>query len=199
MQFSYEVSEADYLKAWKLRCRGVSRQNKPKLVMFWVFVLVGLLTLWTIMNKSAHPAAPVADSQSAATDEDSEAASHQHHTPVAQALFWNVGPFVLIGGAWVFMIFRMLPGRRLRKLYRNDPAVQGRYTVEISPEGFAVENTAGFTTRTRWNIYEYWSERDDLMVLVLRSQAYFILALSHLEPEQREELRSLLGTALPKK
>jgi hypothetical protein len=199
MQCSYEVSEADYLKAWKLRCKGVSRQTTPKLIMFWVFVLVCLMVLWVVVSKSSRSAAPAIDNHQAAADEDSEPAPAATHAPVAKTLFWDVGPFVILGGVWFFMIFRMLPGRRLRKLYRNDPAVQGRYTVEITSDGFALENTAGLTTRTRWNIYEYWSEHDDLMVLVLRSQAYFILVLSQLAPDQREELRRLLGAALAKR
>jgi hypothetical protein len=93
----------------------------------------------------------------------------------------------------------MLPGRRLRKIYRNDPAMQGRYTVEITPDGIAMENTAGATGRSGWNLYEYWTEGKDLIVLGLRSQAYVPIPLSELALQQREELRGLLSSVLSRK
>ena len=197
MQFSYEVSEAEYLAAWKIHSREHARPKTVKVVMFWAFVLVCLLVLWVVVQKNAHHSPTrVGNGDATAVTDSDEDTPPPPRANVAQSLITNLGPFVLIGGVWVFMILRLLPGGRLRKLYRSDPLMKGTYTVEITPDFIAVQNTAGFSSRSEWNLYEYWKESKDLIVLGLRSQAYFIVALSQHSSEQREEIRILLRSVL---
>ena len=53
MQFSYAVSEADYLNAWKIRRRGlIGSRAVLKTILFWVFVLVCLMLVWGVVQRS---------------------------------------------------------------------------------------------------------------------------------------------------
>ena len=60
-------------------------------------------------------------------------------------------------------------------------------------------NTSGASSQSGWNIYDYWREKKDLIVLILRSGTCFIISPAGLSDPQRDELRAILTTALPKK
>jgi len=187
MEFSYQVSEAEYRSAWKLRCRS-HRSKIVKTAMFWVFLLVCLMLLWGFVQHGVQQA-PIPQEQVA------EPASSGHSTT---ELVTNVGPFVLLAGVWTFMIVRLGPGR-LRRLYRKDPSMQGQFTVNIAPGTFAIQNSAGWTSHTGWNLFEFWREGKDVIVLVFHTGTYYILCLSGLSEAQRAELRGIISLALPKK
>jgi hypothetical protein len=197
MQFTYRVSEADYQHAWKLRVKGISRSWTVKAVFFWVFILVCLMLLWAIVSKtpqrSSDSPAPVAGQSS-----DENSAPAEISRPSASTLLVNVGPFVLIGGIWFFMVFQMGP-RRMRRQYLKDPAMQGTYTIDVTPNAIAVENTAGVSSRMVWNLYDYWQERQGVIVLVNKSGSYFVISASGLSESQQGELREMLSSVPPKK
>lgn len=199
MQFTYRVSEADYQRAWKLRFKGGFAKNRTiKTIFFWVFVLVCLMLLWAIVQKTkqAGPdsSAPAAEEQSS----DESGASSHREGPTAISLVENVGPFVLIGGIWFFMFFRMVP-MRMRGQYRKDPAMQGTYTIDVTPAALAVENTAGLSSRVGWNLYDYWQESKGVIVLVMKSGAYFVISAAGLSEPQQADLREILSSVLQKK
>lgn len=198
MQITYRVSEADYQRAWKLRVKGgLGRSRTVKTIMFWVFILICLMMLWAVVTKSNErktESSPDAVEQS--TEESST--PQQSSRPVAQNLLTNVGPFVLIGGVWFFMLFQMRP-RAMRRQYLNDPTMQGTYSVDITPEALLVENTAGVSSRTAWNLYDYWREANGVFVLVNKSGTYFVISTAELAEPQRDELRTTLASVLQKK
>jgi hypothetical protein len=101
-------------------------------------------------------------------------------------------------GVWLFIVLRLGP-TRLRKMYRKDPLMQGEFTVDLTPASISVQNTAGLSSQFGWNLFEYWRDGKDLMVLVYYSSAYFIINLAGLSEAQRAELRGMIGAALPKK
>ena len=88
---------------------------------------------------------------------------------------------------------------RLRRLYRKDPRMQGQFTVSITPDFISTENTAGTTSKCAWNVYDYWCEGKDVIVLAFHSGSYFILSLAGLSEPQQGELRGILKAALRKK
>jgi hypothetical protein len=196
MQFTYRVSEADYQRAWKLRLRG-GRSKTVKVVMFWVFILVCLMVLWTVVTKAndrnAESSSPVTQQSS-----DEGPAPPPSKKPTALSLLEDVGPFVLIGGIWFFMLFQMRP-RAMRRQYLNDPAMQGTFTVDVTPTELAVENTAGVSSRMGWNLYDFWRESKGVIVLVNKSGTYFIISEAGLLELQQNELREILSSALQKK
>src|ERR1035438_9832749 len=73
--------------------------------------------------------------------------------------------------------------------------MQGQYTVSVTPESVATQNTAGTSSKTGWNIYNYWREGKDVILLVFHSGSYFLLSLRELPDAQRDELRGILTAA----
>jgi hypothetical protein len=197
MEFSYRISEQDYTHAWKLRVRSLRKQRTLKTVMFWVFILACLFLLWAIINKTIGPKPPDS-APPAVTDSAPQAESNGKHGIQAESLITSLGPFLLIAGVWVFLVTRWMPSR-LRKFYLNDPLMQGTFTVSLTAGSISFENTAGYSSRATWNIYERWREGKNVIILIYRSQTYLILNLAGLTEPQRAELRSILADALPQK
>jgi len=162
--------------------------------MFWVFVLICLMLLWAVVQKTSHPPV-VQDDTTAAPLQTVEPANKPS---VAQALLVNVGPFVLLAAVWVFLLVRLGP-MRLRRIYRKDPVAQGQFTVNVAPDSIQIRNTSGTSSQTGWNIYVSWREKDGIIVLVLHSSACFAMSLAGLSEMQRGELRGILSAALPNK
>jgi len=179
MEFSYTVSESDYVAGWKLR----RPRRLLKSVMFWVFILVCLILLWGVVTRS-HDAQPV----------ELEPASRASTDPV-HGVIVNVLPFVLIVGIWIFMLSQM--GTTIRRFYRKDPLMKGVFTVTIVPEKIAIANTAGFSSEGRWSLYQSWREGKNVIGLLMHTGAWFVLVVSGLSEPQRNELREILTSALP--
>jgi hypothetical protein len=108
MEFSYQVSEAEYLQGCKLGQKGLLRSilhpSQTKKIMFWVFILVCLVLLWAVVQRTAQQ--PPADQEQVA-----QSTSSGHSTT---ELVTNVGPFILLAGIWIFILFRGVP-KRLRQ------------------------------------------------------------------------------------
>ncbi len=193
MEFSYKLSEAEYIQASKLG-RKASSRSVFKVVLFWVFILICLMLLWAVVQKSRQRTSDL-DQQAAVK---SQANGPESRVSVTHALLVNIGPFVLLGGIWVFVLFNLGP-IRLRRIYRKDPFVQGECTVNLTSESILVRNTAGTSSQTGWNVYKSWREGNGIIVLVFHSGACFGMSLAGLSNPQRDELRSILAAALPKK
>jgi|GEM_PF-1956386 len=190
MKFSYRIDAAQYAQAWTLRRKAGKQQKLAKAAIFWVFILVCLVLLWGVIqhNAGSAPSVPVPD------DADHVTADHPF-----TSLIQNVFPLCIFLGIWIFILFGSR--RQLRKLYYSDPAMQGIFTVEITPETFHTENTAGASGQTGWNIYDGWCEdaKNHLIVLIMKSQAYFVVSTVDLSEAERDELRGVLQRALPRK
>ncbi len=177
MQFSYGVSEDDFLKAVRVRCQSARR---TRFILLGAFILICAIILATVVSQLSQPT----------TDEpQSSSSSGKTWIPIT----------VISVGFAVILQFAYYGPRRLRRLYRKNPAMQGRFTVDLTSESIAVDSTAEFTSRSRWNLYEFWREKDNLIVLVLHSTAFVILNIADLTEPQRAELRGILSSALPNK
>jgi hypothetical protein len=84
-------------------------------------------------------------------------------------------------------------------MYWKNPSMQGDFTVDITADGVSSRNTAGTSSTSRWGLYEFWSEEKDLILLTLRNETFSILNIAALSTEQRNELRTMVGAALPQK
>jgi hypothetical protein len=194
MEFSYKVTESEYLNALKLRI-SAGRSRVVKTVVFWVFVLICLMLLLSIVQKTSRIDNMARESSTAQTD---DAQTEPAATQSTSHLTTNVA---LFAGVWivVFTLLRLAPGRRARRLYRDDPQMQGQFKVNVNSQSISTENSAGSSSTCAWNIYDYWREGRDVIILVFRSGTYFILGLSGLSETQRAELRGILTAALPRK
>lgn len=162
--------------------------------MFWVFLLICLTALWAVVGRSGNQPN---DSQDAIVMQQQQN-QPQSGGSVAKNFLFGVGPYILLLGVWFAFLFTLVP-RQLRRAYQNDPVMQGQFTVNIEPTSITIRNTAGTLYQAGWNVYEAWREKDDIMVLNFKTAAYTILVLAGLSDFQRNELRSILSTALPKK
>ena len=192
MEFSYRITEAEYVQAVHLGQKANSR-SLLKVVMFWVFILVCLMLLWGVVGKSKQRA-DNADQQT--VEQPIEAHPASQETSFQKTLI-NVGPFVLVGGIWTLLLAGGM--RRLRRIYRKDPLMQGQFTVNVSPESISIQNTAGTSSKTGWNIYKGWREGKGIIVLLLHPGTAFAMSLAALSEPERNELRGVLTTALPRK
>jgi hypothetical protein len=193
MEFTFKISEAEFLSAWKLR-RGSSRASVRRTVLFWVFIFLCLVLLWTVVGKGKRPTGT--SSQPTATQ--SSAVQSTKRVSLTHALLVNTGPFFLLLAVWAFLLVQLGPNTA-RRMYRKDPAMQGQFTVNITPESISTQNTAGTSSKSGWNVYAFWLEGKDVIVLMFHSGACFILGLAGLSAMQRDELRGILAMALPKK
>ena len=190
MELSYKVSEKQYLEAMKLKVKTAARAGVRNTVMFWVFILVCLFLLWTIVSKNSQPH----------SIPDYPPPQHEivNTVEALRDFAINFSLFVLLIGIWLFILLRLGP-KAARRQFHKDPSMQGQFTVEIAPSGVEIRNTAGTFATAGWNIYEFWREGSDLIILGMYSGAYLILSLTELPEPQRAELRGILQTALPKR
>jgi hypothetical protein len=192
MEFSYKVSKAEFLRARKLRNKGnpvfVIFKVIRGLILGWIAVLICLILFWVLVQRTAS-APPLAQHPI----NGQAGAGH-----LFMGLALTVGPFALILGAVVFLLVGLEPmlGRRS---YRKDPSMQGQFTVSISPDSIHLENTAGASANSAWNLYSFWREKKDIIVLISHSGAYSILSLAGLSNPQRDELRDILTGALARR
>ena len=113
--------------------------------------------------------------------------------------FWDrIGPFLVIAGLWIMIVTGLVP-MRLKYLYRKDPRMQAKFTVDVTPDFISTHNSAGTTSKTSWNVYDYWCEGKNVIVLMFRSGSYSILSLAGLSELQRNALRGILGASLRKR
>lgn len=182
------------------------RGSLAKTVVFWIVILACLMLLWFLISRPANRTTN-SDIQTTTNSEIQARSPISPSNSTAQpltpaqavaAILFNVGPLAVIILAWLFLLFKWVPGN-LGKRYRNDPQMQGEFTVKITPESFSTHNTAGIDWQIKWNNFEGWVEKQNLVLLIMRSQVHFTLNAADLSESQRAELRSILSIALPKK
>jgi hypothetical protein len=199
MEFSYTVSEADYWNALKLTS-SPPRSAAVKTIVFWVLIMICLMVLWAVVTDNAPNSSAVHQPIAA---QGPTVENHQSGTLLSRAVV-NLGPFVAILGVWILLAMKRGPSA-LRALYRKDPTMQGEFTVNITPESISIQNTAGNSSKSGWNVYSCWREGKNVIVLMPHSRALVfssagqILGLAGLSDSQRAELRGILSTALPRK
>jgi hypothetical protein len=104
----------------------------------------------------------------------------------------------VLAGLWIIIVTGLVP-MRLKHRYRKDPRMHAKFTVDITPNFIFTHNSAGTTSKSGWNVYDYWSEGKNVIVLMFFSGSYSILSLAGLSELQRGELRGILGASLRKR
>jgi len=193
MEFSYKISESEFRQAWRLERRASSRSSL-KTAAFWMLILLGLLLLYRMIQPNRD-----ASGLSAQQPVSRSAIIEPALSTSAQSMYLErVGPLLVLAGIWILIVGGLVP-LRLRRLYLKDPRLQGQFMVNITSDSISTENTAGTTSNCAWNVYDYWCEGKNVIVLMFHSGPYSILSLAGLSEPQRGELRGILGQALRKK
>lgn len=201
MEFTYRISEADYLVAARMRRRALNK-NPFRLVMFWVFVVVCLMVIWSVISQATSQTAPSSVTQAQTAADHANSADSPPPSRIMPDLFYGMGPLVVAVMVLSFLVYYNLyynGSVRLRRLYRKDPQMLSEITVNVTPESLSSRSTAGASSTINWNFYERWIEKDNLILVAMYSQLYVILNIAGLSAAQRAELRGILSTALPKK
>jgi hypothetical protein len=181
MEFTYKISEEDYVNAYILQARNRS-SALVKDISFWVLIAVCLLLLFGVTERLI---------QSPADAEDSAPI-------VMSSVVLNILPAVIAAALFIFFRF-FFPKMRIRRMYRNDPALQSEITLNVTADSIACHTSAGSTSQSAWSIYKCWREGKDVLTIAYHSGVYFVVSLAGLSEPQRAELRSILTAALPKK
>jgi hypothetical protein len=196
MEFSYRVSEKDYLQAWKLRNKNLI----GKTILFWVFILICLTLFWILASRQAS-SPPTQASEPHASSSAGQAGTLPASAPAPKR---NSEPFLSPTRWAIYVAIPILVAllnfkKPLYRLYRKDPSMQGQFTLNLTSAAVAFQNTAGISSRVAWGLYDYWREGKDVLILSYKAGAYFIVNLANLSDPQRDELRGILTAALPKK
>ncbi len=193
MEISYKLTEDEFVRGARLESK-VSSRSSLKTALFWMTIMAALMVLYAYLRPSdPQPAQSI----SAATF---KTANQGLPTSVSEpgTLLQQVGPFLVIAGLWILIVMGLIP-LRLRYLFRKDPRMQGRFTVEMTSDFISTDNTAGTFSKSAWNIYECWCESKGIIVLMSHSGAWSVMSLAGLSQVQQNEVRSILTVALPRK
>ena len=71
--------------------------------------------------------------------------------------------------------------------------------VNLTKESVSIDNSAGVSSKSSWNLFDSWFIEKSLLVLKHRSGIYVAMSLAALSEAQQDELRGILTAVLPKK
>lgn len=185
MEFSYRISESQFLAGWKLWRSKSSRSGSLRSVGLWVAILVCLSAVWVYVSPS-YRVGP------------SGLGPPIYRTGSGEMLAAAL-PAITFVCLFVILYLRRVGPVRVRNIYRKDPAMQNEITAEVTPQSISTRIPAGATSTAQWTLYDYWCESGELIVLVLLNGSYQILNIVRLSSAQRDELRTILSAALRKK
>lgn len=187
MEFSYQISESDYVSACKLAIKS-RRSGTTKTILFWAFIVICLVLLFGVITRQKQLPA----------DSEVDSAPVTQQASSGEALMKNIAPLVGILVIWGFIVVFWLP-RAGKRMYRRDTNLHGAITVTMDAESFAFRSTVGTSIQSRWSVFNGWLEKRDIVLLRYPNGTFQILNLAGLSEVEREQLRSILKTVLPQK
>jgi hypothetical protein len=193
MEFSYKITEIEFQEGWRVE-RKASSRSSLKTAAFWMAIMFGLLLIY----RAFLPSRPLPGGAEQHLIAQASIVRPVNDVNTASGFLDRFGPFIVIAGLWILIVTRLVP-MRLRYLYRKDPRMHGQFTVSITQDAISTENTAGTSSKSSWNVYDYWCEGKSVIVLMFHSGTYSILSLAGLSEPQRGELRGILTAALQKR
>jgi hypothetical protein len=193
MEFSYKLSEAEYLNGWKLRSKQSLPPGMIKTILLWAFILACLILLRSFFfQHNIHP------SDSAESPVAQPAERGQNLSKLLGDSLPLVGSVIF--GAVVFIVLLRSGLKNMRRRhYLKDPMMQGTFTVRITPSQIEMDNTEGCSSQSGWNLYAGWREDKGVAILLLCSGSFEILGLAGLSESEKTELRGILSRALLQK
>lgn len=188
MEFSYRINQGQFLRAKRSAFKRAYWSWLQRQLFLWLTILISAVVLTLLILGVFFDYGPAVPQPSL-------------QRGIIASLWEDVIPFAMffaVLGSSIYLQVRDL-WLRDRRIYRNDPLMHGEITANLTTEFISTNNTAGATSQTRWNAFDRWIEKRDIVLLVMRSEAYTILNIAALSEAQRAELRGILTTALPKK
>jgi hypothetical protein len=188
MQFTYRLTPADCATAARIKFLQKQTRTIQDLVALlimcgtWLVVFTGMLLerFFILRSRGIHPRTiPGTD----------------------HVLLWSLIPGFFLG--WLSMIavlvaVNVLKKRQLAEQLRANPALHADTTATFTPEYVSFESATG-SSRAIWDLFEAWTEQNDVVILAMRNGTRAPVKISSLDQSQRNELHSILAAALPKR
>jgi hypothetical protein len=177
MEWTFRITEAQYLRAWNLH-RGVDCAIRKRL-------LLSLLGVWLVMMAVIVAALVLSPGHE-------KVGSAARHSSNGSAAIGAIGGILaaVVAAANVYQV---------RRRYRADATMEGEFTVRLDGQSFTVSNSATAALPSGWRQFTGWREdiKRGLIVLRQQPQQFVVLNVGGFQEPQRVELRTILAQALP--
>ena len=179
MEFSYRITEDDMVRAYRLKLRQTGFRRILRIISLSIFGL-GFISVVIELVARMFVSGGEFTSSSSLSGVNSE-------------LIFIVLVIAFASAWWLYLPWQ------IKRQYRRNPAFQSEITVCFTPALFSLKAAIGTSSETVWSVYKSWREGDRLVLLMYHSNIYQVINTSGLSEEQREELRDILSSVLPKK
>jgi len=178
VKFTTRVTEADFVAAYRLKCRSLHRRIASAIAytfaaVFWLF-LVG-----AAISRHNHP---------------NELFLGQNASEFLNLLL----PTAILLLVWI-LAFRVYPMFATRRKFRQSKVFHGEILNEVTAEGLWQKTSSGSYGFSKWQDLSYWRESEEIIVVVYPSDVFCILPKASLSSDEQAELRDILAKALPQK
>jgi hypothetical protein len=191
MEFSYKLSEAEYLLAGRI---AVKRPGQPwARVLAYGYLLQIFLIVWgsflagMVLERSDMVGVTANDIQK----------THAVREIVPASIVPAIALFFVIFLLLRMRLLRYFDRRRRLEHFRTDPGCQAETSVTATRQMIAFRSATG-SSESSWGCYAAWAELNGILILVTCAGVRKILKISGLSESEKEEFRSLLNLVLPK-
>ena len=179
MEFTVRVTERDYAAADSL----MWRKTATHVIVFSLY-LAATIIVWAalgldLFRLSSHSLEPSAS-----------AALRRSTIGLTSSALWL---------AFGYVLFKAIRYIRQKLEYRKNTNLHRDISWNATAEGITVTSESGATSYEPWAVFKCWRETKRLFLLLFPSNVYYIIPKPSLGPTQQNELRSILGGALPRK
>lgn len=194
MEFSYKLSEEDYLQACEIRLPLI-----PTQMQWWESHAYMLIRTAFMVIASAF---------GLFWGMEPPDGMQTHFSLSLFGFSLGLGLMPGIGLSWLCgRVFRflhpILSRRRIeaarRAVYRADPTCHSETTLNITSEQLSFRCGTDRLIHSGWSLYDHWVESPDILLLVTHWRVRWIVNITGLSQAEREELRGILTAALPQK
>jgi len=186
MEFAYKLTEADYVKAARIKAKSLNARPWSKFLSR-LYLVLSFVILWLCFS-----AGRILEWLDLTGDKLGNLA-------VGNLLLSSILPTAILSLLIILLVRAVayLPRRRLRReQYRNSAACQVETRVRVSPQSIAFQSETG-SSESNWKNYATWNTRDGILVLTNHGGVRHILKIAGLD--QHSELMGILADALPQK
>jgi hypothetical protein len=196
MEFSYKLTEAEYLLASSI---VIKRPKRPwARVLSNAYLAALFLAIWgtflagMVLERNDLVGVTARDLA------NGNVVRGVSPTPLLSASILPAAGLFCLLLIVTRLLFRLPILLTRKEHFRSDPGCQAETTVSATAASISFRSAIG-SSENIWGGYSTWAERNGILVLVSHAGVRSILKIAELSERERAELRSILGTALPKK
>jgi hypothetical protein len=193
MEFSYTISEAEYLSACKIPVKRPGRNwlriNSYANEVILLLAIWGAFALGMLLESSDLVRVTAAQIPH----------GHAAAAILPASIVPTLGYFcVVVLAVRILRPTGWLALKIRREHFRSDPGCQAETHASITTEGVAFRSAVG-SSQSTWGPYYAWAERGGTLILLTRAGVRKIIGVGNLSDSDKAQLRSILAAALPQK